>query len=103
MWSVILTILPVSVYNCLVSTCLEDTKVGAYVGTSSFVFLTLVLWASTYTFKEATKDMTYATQHRDYENAVLQRRFDELADDEIVALMEEIEIVKKQKLSLTRN
>ena len=90
-WSIILTILPVGVYNYLVSTGLEDTKVGAYVGTS-FVFLTLVLWASTYIFRVATKDMTYATQLRDYENAVLQKRLDELADDEITALMEEIEI-----------
>lgn len=90
-WSVILTILPVGFYNYLVSTGLEDTKVGVYVGTS-FVCLTLVLWASTYIFRVATKDMTYAKQLRDYENAVLQKRLDELADDEIVALMEEIEI-----------
>jgi hypothetical protein len=38
----------------------------------------------------ANKDMTYAKQLRDYENAVLQKRLDELADDEIDALMEEI-------------
>ena len=38
------------------------------------------------------KDMTYARQLRDYENAVLQKRLDELADDEIQALMEEIEL-----------
>jgi cytochrome c-type biogenesis protein CcmH/NrfG len=36
--------------------------------------------------------MTYARQLRDYENAVLQKRLDELADDEIQALMEEIEL-----------
>ena len=35
---------------------------------------------------------TYAKQLRDYENAVLQKRLDELADDEIQALMEEIEV-----------
>ena len=35
--------------------------------------------------------MTYAKQLRDYENAVLQKRLEELADDEINALMEEIE------------
>ena len=36
--------------------------------------------------------MTYAKQLRDYENAVLKKRLEELADDEIQALMEEIEV-----------
>lgn len=36
--------------------------------------------------------MTYAKQLRDYENAVLQKRLEELADDEINALLEEIEL-----------
>jgi hypothetical protein len=36
--------------------------------------------------------MTYAKQLRDYENAVLQKRLEELADDEIEALMKEIEL-----------
>jgi len=35
--------------------------------------------------------MTYAKQLRDYENAVLQKRLEELGDDEINALMEEID------------
>ena len=37
--------------------------------------------------------------HLDYENAVLQKRLEELADDEINALMEEIEAetVKEDK------
>jgi cytochrome c-type biogenesis protein CcmH/NrfG len=41
--------------------------------------------------------MTYAKQLRDYENAVLQKRLEELADDEISALMEEIEIEEGNK------
>ena len=63
---------------------------GAYVG-AIFVLLTNLLWASTYIFRVANKDMTYAKQLKDYENAVLQKRLEELADDEINALMEEIE------------
>lgn len=35
--------------------------------------------------------MTYAKQLRDYENAVLQKRLEELGDDEINALMQEID------------
>jgi len=90
-WSVILTAIPYAVYSALVSSGLDSDKVGAYVG-SLFVLLSCVLWASTYIFRVANKDMTYAQQLRDYENAVLKKRLEELADDEIQALMEEIEL-----------
>ena len=90
MWSLILVTIPYLVYEYLVSTGLEATKVGAYVG-ALFVLLSNVLWASTYIFRVANKDMTYAKQLRDYENAVLQKRLEELDDDEIDALLEEIE------------
>ena len=90
-WCVLLLAVPIGAYNYLVSTGLEDTKAGGYVG-AIFVLLSNLLWASTYVFRVATKDMTYAKQLRDYENAVLQKRLEELADDEIEALMQEIEI-----------
>jgi hypothetical protein len=90
-WCAILTILPIAAYAYFVSTGLEETTVGAYVG-ALFVLLTMVAWASTYIFRVATKDMTYAKQLRDYENAVLEKRLSELADDEIDALMREIEL-----------
>ena len=43
-----------------------------------------------YVFRVANKDMTYAQQLRDYENAVIQKRFEELSEDEVDALMGEI-------------
>ena len=43
-----------------------------------------------YVFRVATKDMTYAQQLKDYENAVIQKRFEELNTDEVGALMTEI-------------
>jgi hypothetical protein len=89
-WSMLLLIVPVGINNYLVSTGLESTKVGAWVG-FSFVVLSMVGWASTYLFRVANKDMTYARQLKEYENAVLQKRLEELADDEIDALMEEID------------
>lgn len=89
-WSGILLVIPFGINNYLVSTGLEEEKVGAYVG-FSFVVLSMVGWASTYLFRVANKDMTYAKQLKDYENAVLQKRLEELADDEIQALMEEID------------
>lgn len=89
-WSCLLLVIPFGINNYLVSTGLEEAKVGAYVG-FSFVVLSMVGWASTYLFRVANKDMTYAKQLKDYENAVLQKRLEELADDEIQALMEEID------------
>ena len=43
-----------------------------------------------YVFRVANKDMTYAKQLKDYEQAVIQKRFDELSTDEVDALMGEI-------------
>ena len=83
-------------YEYFIGQGIEDTKVGAYVG-AIFVLLTNLLWASTYVFRVANKDMTYAKQLKDYENAVLQKRLEELADDEINALMEEIEAESTSK------
>ena len=34
-------------------------------------------------FRVANKDMTYAQQLKDYENAVIQKRFEELSDGEV--------------------
>ena len=45
---------------------------------------------SSYVFRVANKDMTYAQQLKDYENAVIQKRFEELSGDEVDALMGEI-------------
>lgn len=90
-WSALLLIIPTAIYNYFVSTGMEDTKVGANVG-FAFVVLSMVGWASTYLFRVANKDMTYARQLKDYENAVLQKRLEELQDDEIQALMEEIDL-----------
>lgn len=90
-WSVILTLIPIAGYNVLVSGGMDPDKAGSDVG-AGFVALSMVGWASTYIFRVANKDMTYATQLKDYENAVLQKRLEELEDDEVTALMEEIEL-----------
>lgn len=89
-WCILLTSIPVACYQYFVSTGMESNTVGAYVG-AIFVLLSNLLWASTYVFRVANKDMTYAKQLRDYENAVLQKRLEELKDEEIDALMQEIE------------
>ena len=55
-----------------------------------YVGLATVLWTGSYVFRVANKDMTYAQQLRDYENAVIQKRFEELSEEEVDALMGEI-------------
>jgi hypothetical protein len=104
-WSILLITIPIVIYNYLTAAGLANEQVGAYVG-ASFVLITNLLWASTYIFRVANKDMTYAKQLRDYENAVLQKRLEELGDDEINALMDEIDReggdgVEEKKLAVT--
>jgi len=89
-WGLILVSFPITIYYYFVGNGVEETRVGAYIG-AAFVLISMLAWASSYIFRVANKDMTYAKQLRDYENAVLQKRLEELADDEIEALMEEID------------
>mmetsp|Transcript_6329 Transcript_6329/g.8578 ORF Transcript_6329/g.8578 Transcript_6329/m.8578 type:complete len:221 (+) Transcript_6329:70-732(+) len=83
-------VFPYSIYYGLQYTGMEDVVAGQYVGVG-FVLISCVLWTLTYVFRVATKDMTYAKQLKDYENAVLQKRLEELKEDEVQALIEEIE------------
>jgi len=69
---------------------MDDIDAGRYIGVGFTVVICLA-WASTYIFRVATKDMTYAKQLKDYENAVIAKRLEELDDDEIQALVEDIE------------
>ena len=55
-----------------------------------YVGAATVGWTASYVFRVANKDMTYAKQLKDYEQAVIQKRFDELSGDEVDALMGEI-------------
>ncbi|KAL7139518.1 hypothetical protein ABFS83_09G057600 [Erythranthe nasuta] len=53
-------------------------------------------WISTYIFRVSNKEMTYATQLRDYEDKVMQKRLESLTEAEIVALVEQVEEEKRQ-------
>ena len=56
-----------------------------------FVIGGSLLWAFSHVFRVFSKDMTYSTQLKQYEDAVIQKRFEELEDDEVDALLGEIE------------
>ncbi|GAC1460360.1 MAG: DUF3007 family protein [Chamaesiphon sp.] len=51
----------------------------------------LVGWLLTYLFRVGTKQMTYNQQMKDYEEAVLQKRLEEMTPEELAQLQAEIE------------
>jgi Protein of unknown function (DUF3007) len=51
----------------------------------------LLAWTSSYVFRVATKKMTYTQQIKDYEEAVLQKRLEELTPEQLANLQAEIE------------
>jgi Protein of unknown function (DUF3007) len=51
----------------------------------------LIGWLLTYLFRAATQTMTYNQQLQDYEEAVLQKRLEELTPEQLAQLQAEIE------------
>jgi ABC-type iron transport system FetAB permease component len=76
---------------------LDAEKAGIW--SQALLVLGLLGWVATYIFRAATKQMTYAQQLRDYENAVLQKRFEELSPEELAKLQAEIEQERQQTQS----
>lgn len=68
----------------------DGLEAGRWIG-GGFTVVATMAWVSTYIFRVATKDMTYAKQLKDYENAVIAKRLEELDEDELQALVEEVE------------
>ncbi|KAL7490351.1 hypothetical protein ACHAW6_016173 [Cyclotella cf. meneghiniana] len=89
--SILLFLIPIVVYQ--ISTNVfgaDEIEAGRNIGVG-FSVVTMLLWGSTYIFRVATKDMTYAKQLKDYEDAVIRKRLEELDEDEVQALVEDIE------------
>ena len=83
-------VLPFIVYSGLVATGMDSNQVGVALS-GVFVIGGVILWTLSYVFRVFSKDMTYSTQLKQYEDAVIQKRFEELQDDEVEALLGEIE------------
>ncbi|MBF2049736.1 MAG: DUF3007 family protein [Elainella sp. C42_A2020_010] len=56
----------------------------------------LMVWVITYLTRVLTKRMTYNQQLKDYEDAVLQKRLEEMTPEELEKLQAEIEAEKRQ-------
>jgi hypothetical protein len=54
----------------------------------------LVGWLLTYLARALTQNMTYNQQLRDYEDAVLQKRLEEMSPEELAALQAELDSEK---------
>ena len=57
----------------------------------------LVIWVCTYLFRVANKNMTYHQQWREYEDALLQKRLEEMTPEELEKLQAEIEAERQAK------
>lgn len=74
---------------------------GISAGIWSQVFFTggLLGWVLTYLTRVFSQRMTYNQQLKDYEDAVLQKRLDEMSDEELAQLQAELDAEKKSKSS----
>ncbi|MBW4579859.1 MAG: DUF3007 family protein [Tildeniella nuda ZEHNDER 1965/U140] len=79
-------------YLLLQGTGLDSTTAGIW--TQVALVGGLIGWVATYAFRAVTQTMTYNQQLKDYEEAVLQKRFEELSPEELATLQAEIEAEK---------
>lgn len=75
---------------------MDAIMAGNYAQLIIFVGL-CVGWIGSYLFRVATKQMTYAKQLEDYEEAVMQKRLEELPEAELENIMESIEEETKRR------
>merc|ERR1719502_959469 len=83
-------IIPVISYNIFKVQGMDEQTAGN-LASGSFVGISILAWTSTYLFRVGNKEMTYAKQLKSYEDAVIEKRFEELAEEEVEALLEEID------------
>lgn len=57
----------------------------------------LLVWVLTYLARALTKNMTYNQQLKDYEDAVLQKRLEEMTPEELEKLQAEVEAEKQKQ------
>lgn len=72
---------------------LDSTSAGIW--SQAILVGGLVGWLLTYLFRALTQSMTYNQQLKDYEDAVFQKRLDEMSPEELAQLQEEIEREKQ--------
>jgi hypothetical protein len=66
-------------------------SINAGIWTQALLVVGLVGWSLTYLFRVGTKNMTYNQQLKDYEEAVMQKRLEEMSPEDLAQLQREIE------------
>lgn len=69
--------------------------ISAGIWTQTALVVMLVGWSLTYLFRVGNKKMTYNQQLKDYEEAVMQKRLEEMSPEELAQLQQEIEQEKQ--------
>ena len=64
--------------------------INAGIWTQVLLVVGLLGWASTYLFRVLGKNMTYNQQMKDYEEAVMQKRLEEMSPEDLAKLQAEI-------------
>ena len=71
--------------------------ISAGIWSQTILIAGVVGWSLTYLFRVLTKNMTYNQQLKDYEDAVLQKRLEEMSPEELAKLQEEVAKEKQSK------
>jgi hypothetical protein len=83
-------------YLVLQAAGLESMDAGIW--SQLLLIVVLIGWLLSYLFRAVTQNMTYNQQLKDYEDAVFQKRLEELSPEELAQLQAEVEAEKnKQK------
>lgn len=77
------------VYLVLQASGLDEISAGIW--TQALLVGGLIGWLLTYLVRAVTHNMTYNQQLRDYEDAVLQKRLDEMTPEQLEQLQAELE------------
>ena len=64
--------------------------ISAGIWSQTILIAGVIGWSLTYLFRVLTKNMTYNQQLKDYEEAVLQKRLEEMSPEELAKLQEEV-------------
>ena len=69
--------------------------IDAGIWTQALLVVGLVGWSLTYLVRVGTKKMTYNQQLKDYEEAVMLKRLEEMSPEELAQLQQEVEREEK--------
>ncbi|MGF1591610.1 MAG: DUF3007 family protein [Pleurocapsa sp.] len=70
-------------------------SINAGIWTQTALVIGLIGWSLTYLLRVGNKNMTYNQQLKDYEEAVMQKRLEEMSAEELAQLQQEIEQEKE--------